>query len=88
MDLHKKAQAKVLKEIMDLMDEYGSERLRSKDPKFAKVDIQSDDPALAEELKDKLVDGMSEDSSSMEKPIDSSEEEDMEKLKELYERLK
>lgn len=72
-----KIKSKVLQEIMDLMDGNVVEGLKSKSPKFAKVDIQSDDPTMANKLKDKLMNGLEED--SMEDP---SKEMDMSDIKE------
>lgn len=93
---------KVLQEIKDLMDQKMVDGLKSKSPKFAKVDIQSDDPKLANELKDKLMtdsEDMSEDPTKEaglpdlkedlnegENPM--NEDPDMDKLLELYKSLK
>lgn len=61
MDMNQKAKSSVLQKLIDMMDERSLGDLKSRSPKFAKVDIQSDDPALANELKDKLVEGIKED---------------------------
>ena len=95
-DLKQKAKMSVLQELIKMMDEKESENLKSLSPKFAKVDIQSDDPALADKLKDKLTSGMHEDAEeipehevSESKSFESQEDdEDLEKLKEMYSRLK
>ena len=102
------AKQKVLQQLIDMMDERMIGDLKSKSPKFAKVDIQSDDPELAENLKDKLMDGIKEDdmkdpSQEMspedfkeivnegEDPMDEQDQEDpadMERLLEMYKKLK
>lgn len=51
----KSIKEKVLQEIMQAMDERSVNELKSKSPKFAKVDIKSNDPSLADSLKDKLM---------------------------------
>jgi hypothetical protein len=40
---------KVAQEIMDLMDQHDGERLKSKSPKFAKVEVASIDPKMGDE---------------------------------------
>ena len=55
MDFKNKVKSDVLQSLIDLMEEKENEGLKSKSPKFAKVDIMSDDPELANELKNKLV---------------------------------
>lgn len=74
MDINTKAKQKVLEQIMQMMDERENSFLKSKSPKFAKVDIQTDDPKLAESLKDKLVSGLSED--DQENPLDEMTKKD------------
>lgn len=101
MDMNQKVKSKVLQQIMDMMDERGVSDLKSKSPKFAKVDIQSDDPELAENLKDKLVDGIEEEAVVDEKfpnkampemeetPEEEPEsDEDMKRLLDMYQQLK
>lgn len=96
---------KILQEIMDLMDSKMTDDLKSKSPKFgmAKVDIQSDDPKMADELKNKLMEGSPAEEAS-EPPMeelkekmnpsmddhdeDASGDDDLERLKELYSQLK
>lgn len=86
---------------MQMMDERENGFLKSKSPKFAKVDIQSDDPELANKLKDKLVDGMTEDEPVDEMSLDKpsfdeptlksktpEEDEDLARLLEMYEKIK
>lgn len=87
MNIHGKAKSKVLQEIMALMDEHMSEGMKSKSPKFAKVDIKANDPELAEDLKEKLM-GDEVPEQIEDAPPMSEEDEDMERLKELYESLK
>ena len=55
MDFKNKVKSDVLQSLIDLMEEKENQGLKSKSPKFAKVDIMSDDPELANELKNKLV---------------------------------
>lgn len=100
MDMNQKAKSKVLQQIMDMMDERSLGDLKSKSPKFAKVDIQSDDPELAEELKENMIDGLGDKEDKDDKfPIKSEEnlplgeapdeeDPDMEKLLEMYHKLK
>lgn len=61
MDINTKVKSRVLQQLIDMMDEKMIGDLKSKSPKFAKVDIQSDDPKLAETLKDNLISGITED---------------------------
>ena len=61
MNMNLKAKENVLDKLIEMMDERMIGDLKSKSPKFAKVDIQSDDPELANSLKDKLVEGIAED---------------------------
>lgn len=72
-----KIKNKVLQKLIDQMDERMVEDLKGKSPKFAKVTIQSDDPKLAEELKDNLVEGLAEEESE-----ESAEEENEESAEE------
>jgi len=108
MDMNQKAKSSVLQKLIDMMDEKMIGDLKNKSPKFAKVDIQSDDPELAESLKDKLVDGIQEDTnenpskemskddfkedmSEGENPMNEQDHEDpadMERLLEMYRKLK
>jgi hypothetical protein len=71
----------ILQEIMDMMDEKESEMLK-KHPKLAKVEIESNDPELAEELKDKVVEP---EVSEGEEELD---QETKQKLLEMYKKLK
>lgn len=92
MDINQKAKSNVLQQLIEMMDEKMTGDLKSKSPKFAKVDdIQSDDPALADSLKDKLIDGIKEDKAEGEDPIAEQDQEDpadMERLLEMYRKLK
>jgi hypothetical protein len=115
-DIASQAKEKVLQQIMDLMDERELGSMKGRSPKFAKVDIQSDDPALAEKLKTKMMssdEDMNEDPSKEMSPEDIKEDkaegedpfaekdssmmgkdhadmsdDDLERLKELYAKLK
>ena len=90
MDIKLKAKQKVLDKLIEAMDDKMLGDLKGKSPKFAKVDIQSDDPKLAESIKDKIVDGIEdEDLMGKEKSCEPKEDEDdLERLKELYNKLK
>lgn len=79
MDINSQAKAKVLQEIMDLMDEKMSDGLKSKSPKFMKLEVESTKPLDEEEkleAPDLEIEGPSE------------EDDDLERLKELYSKLK
>jgi hypothetical protein len=83
-DIKQKAKQVILQEIMDLMDEKMNDGLKSKSPKFMKVEVEAESDRMPEEL------------SSMEEPDESVEKEevstdnpdDLERLKELYSKLK
>ena len=103
-DLKLKAKLSVLDEIKKMFEDKDVDLLKSKSPKFAKVDIQSDDPALAEKLKNKLIGGEDEEHELSESPEmehsedmnpsldmqdDMSDEDEMKKkLLEMYNKLK
>ncbi len=85
--------SKVLQNLMDKMDEMEVSKLKTKSPKFAKVDIASNDPSLADKLKDKL---MGESENDSEGPMDKemmgesmdqehSEEDDLKRMMQLLE---
>jgi hypothetical protein len=89
-DLAQKAKEKVLQEIMDLMDSNMLGSLKSKDPKMMAISVEAKKPTEEEDpeqsLKDKLM-GMSGDSDASDlEPKD--EDDDLERLKELYDKLK
>jgi hypothetical protein len=75
MSLNSKAKANVLNELIKAMEDRELGELKGKSPKFAKVDIQSDDPKLAEALKNKLT-GVEEtdDEESSESPEEKMKE--------------
>lgn len=88
-DFKLKAKQKVLEQIMEMMDEKELDGLKSKSPKFMKV--ETNDPEMAKEV----VEGALEDKLKLEdeNPEDKVEEKDMsdddlERLKELYSKLK
>lgn len=80
-----KIKNKVLQKLIEQMDDRMVEDLKGKSPKFAKVTIQSDDPELAEDLKDNLIEGLSEEESeeSVEGEEESEEEDDLKRMKKL-----
>ena len=104
MDMKQMAKEKVLQQLIDMMDEKMTGDLKGKSPKFAKVDIQSDDPKLADELKDKLTGDMDDQEEKSETPeemlkekMDPSMEDkeqspeddsDMERLLDMYRKIK
>ena len=94
MDMHSKAKNKVLEELISMMEERELGELKGKSPKFAKVDIESDDPELMDEIKDKLMGEKeepsfsNEESEEIESEDESEDDEDLERLKELYSKLK
>lgn len=87
-DMKLKAKEAVLQQIMDLMDEREVGGMKSKSPKFAKVEIESSDPMLAEKLKDKMMDVNAEEMPEETADLPAEDDEDLERLKEMYARLK
>jgi hypothetical protein len=85
---------KVLEELIAAMDERGVSDLKSKSPKFAK--IETNDPAIAEALtsedsqedptKEMTPMDFKEDKSEGESPVNESD--DLNRLMELYSKLK
>jgi hypothetical protein len=92
MDLQSKAKNNVLEELIKLMEERELGELKGKSPKFAKVDIKSDDPEMVDELKEKLMGDCEEEPMEFSKDKfnkeDPKEDDDLERLKELYSKLK
>lgn len=77
---------KILDSLIDNMDERMVDGLKQKSPKFAKVDVKTNDPMMAEDIKKKL---MSDVPSVSEVPDKCDEEdEDLKKLIEMYKNLK
>lgn len=95
MDMELKAKNKVLEELIQMMEERELGELKSKSPKFAQTSIESNDPDLMEEIKEKLMGDESEEESkvddseefSMEPKEDEESEDDLERLKALYSKL-
>lgn len=102
-----KIKEELLDELIDKMKE--AEAMGLKKPKVAKVDIESNDPELAEEIKNKMIGGMVEsdmEDEMEEMPMESMDEEefeseeesemgyesddddDLERLKKLYRKIK
>ena len=81
-DVKSEAKRAVLEEIMKLMDEHMSEGLKSKSPKFMKVEMEAEAKPEGEETAPEETEEMPTEFS------DESEESDEEKLKRLYEELK
>lgn len=82
MNNPKEIKMKLLEELMARMDEKEVDFLKSKSPKFAKVDVTTNDPSLVEKVKESLGD-------EQEKPevfeVDNQSEEENEDLKRLIE---
>lgn len=82
---------KLLQNLIDTMDESSAGDMRSKMPKMAAVDIESNSPELADSLKDKLVGNSTEDSENpLEDKMESGESmdpESMRKLMEMYKKM-
>jgi hypothetical protein len=88
-DMKLKAKQKVLEQIMEMMEGKELEGLKSKSPKFMKV--ETNDPEMAKEVVEGLEDKMPEmEEKPMMEELESEEfpDEDLEKLKELYAKLK
>lgn len=96
MNASQVAKEKVLDQLIKAMEEKMLGDLKGKSPKFAKIKIESDDPMLANTLKDKIMEGIEEGpmleapEEVMGEPEMEMEEEgdDLERLKELYHRIK
>jgi hypothetical protein len=96
VDFKSKAKSKVLDKLIEAMDEKIVGDLKGKSPKFAKVNIESDDPELAGSIKEKVMEGIEDDMPGKEVmgemgemgEMDCEGDEDLERLKELYAKLK
>lgn len=75
MDINQKAKSNVLQQLIEMMDEKMTGDLKSKSPKFAKVEVAARNPSDLEEDLDK------EHSSDV-------DDEDNKRLLELYSKLK
>lgn len=96
MNASQVAKEKVLDQLIKAMEEKMLGDLKGKSAKFAKIKIESDDPMLANTLKDKIMEGI-EEGPMMEAPEEVMKEpgmemeedgDDLERLKELYHRIK
>lgn len=99
---------KILQDIMDLMDEREMGSMKSKSPKFMKLEVETSDPKLTDDLKIKMLETADKsepqedekpdeesldhndrmDDKLSELPSNDMEDEDLERLKEMYARLK
>lgn len=79
---------KVLQELIDLMDSKMVDGLKSKSQKFAKVEVEAQDPESLEDGLDKAKDLISSEESPLENKMDESEDEDLERLRDLYSKIK
>lgn len=86
MDIKTQAKSKVLQQLMDLMDSKMVDGLKSKSPKFMKV--ETNDPAMAQDVVEEVTG--SELTMEEEMPVESEPKEDidMERLMEMYKQLK
>lgn len=82
MDMNESAKQKVLQQLIDMMDAKSVEGMKSKSPKFMKV--ETNDPEMAKDVVEEVT------GSEMPMPIESemSEDTDMERLMEMYKQLK
>lgn len=103
MDIHTKAKSHALEDLIQLMEDRMVGGLKSKSPKFAKVEVAAKNP---EDLKDGLQkaedlledpskefskEDMKEDLSEGENPLDEKDhgdKDDLERLMSLYKQLK
>lgn len=92
--MENEAKMKVLKEIVAMMDQKQVDGLKSKSPKFMKV--ETNDPEMAKEVVQEAVEQETEPTNPMddmmedklETEVPESEDEDMKRLMELYNQLK
>ncbi len=84
-DFKTKAKQSVLQQIMDLMDEKENGFLKSKSPKFQKIEIAAQNPEDLEQGLDKAKDMLE----MKEQPemMPAEDDEDMEQLMALYSKL-
>lgn len=84
--MNESAKQKVLQQLIDMMDEKGVEGLKSKSPKFMKV--ETNDPEMAKDV----VKEVTENAIPTEEPEmpteEPKEDEDMKRLMEMYKQLK
>lgn len=104
MDMNESAKQKVLQQLIDLMDAKSVDGLKSKSPKFMKV--ETNDPEMAKKVVQKVTEDAVPTESEMpmesenpeemehigsempEKPDESEDDEDMKRLMEMYKQLK
>lgn len=89
MDMNEAAKQKVLQQLIDMMDKRGVESMKSKSPKFMKV--ETNDPEMAKDVVEEVTGSempMPMESEMSEKPEMSEDDEDMKRLMEMYKQLK
>jgi len=87
MNVHREVKEQMLKELIEMMDDLENEGLKSKSPKLMKVETNS--PEMAEKVVEAVESESEESRPEVEdKHSDTESEDDDERLKELYERLK
>lgn len=91
-DVNKRAKLSVLKSLMDFMDEKDLDNVKTKSPKFMK--LETNDPEAAEEIiqtmQDQKPQEKVQDNPEMIEQPENSEmaEDDIERLKEMYSKIK
>lgn len=83
-----KAKKAVLEELMAMMDEKMLNGMKSKSPKFMKVEIASEEQSSEEGDEVSEDQDPKEEMPEMAMSKDDEEDEDLERLKDLYSRLK
>ena len=86
-DFKQKAKQSVLQQIMDLMDEKENGFLKSKSPKFAKVEVAAQNPEDLEQGLDEAKDMLEMKEQSEVMPSEEDDE-DLKKLMAMYSELK
>lgn len=85
MDMNESAKQKVLQQLIDMMDAKGVDGLKSKSPKFMKV--ETNDPEMAQDVVEEVT-GSEMPLPMEEEASEPKEDMDMERLMEMYKQLK
>lgn len=83
---HKNIKSKVLNELVQLMDERQVSDLKSKSPKFMKV--ETNDPEMAKNVVEEVTESAMPMEEEMPMESEPKEDMDMERLMEMYKQLK
>ncbi len=81
------AKKKVLEDLIAAMEERELGDLKSKSPKFAKVDVKTNDPDMAEDIKEKLMQDVPA-ATEVLPECEDEEDDDLKKLLEMYKNIK